>query len=155
MVAPPRLIRDAVLADLDELGDLCLRSKAHWGYDADFMAACRDELTLKPDDLARSRVALLAQGGRLLAVVQLTLGHGPAAELEKLFVAPEAIGCGAGRDVLGWAADRAREAGAERLECDADPHAEGFYLRAGAVRVGMVPSGSWPGRMLPRMMLRL
>jgi len=32
---------------------------------------------------------------------------------------------------------------------DADPNAEGFYLKMGAERVGESPSGSIPGRMLP------
>jgi len=34
---------------------------------------------------------------------------------------------------------------------DADPDAEPFYLHHGARRIGEVPSGSIPGRMLPRL----
>jgi SAM-dependent methyltransferase len=40
-----------------------------------------------------------------------------------------------------------------RLTIDADPHAEAFYVAMGAARVGESPSGSIPGRMLPRLEL--
>lgn len=149
-----RGIRAAGLADLPALSDLCLSSKAHWGYDADFMDACRDELTLCPADLARARVVLLEEGDLPIGVAQLTL-QGDAAELQKLFILPLAIGQGAGRALLDWAIRTARGSGAARLECDADPFAEGFYLRAGFRRAGIVPSATWPGRMLPRMALVL
>lgn len=43
----------------------------------------------------------------------------------------------------------ARALGLSSLLIDADPNAEGFYLRMGAERVGEVPSGSISGRMLP------
>ena len=39
-------LRDARQDELQSLTELCLRSKAVWGYDAAFMAACRIELTL-------------------------------------------------------------------------------------------------------------
>jgi hypothetical protein len=34
---------------------------------------------------------------------------------------------------------------------DADPYAAAFYRRCGAIDVGLVPSGSIPGRFLPRL----
>lgn len=46
---------------------------------------------------------------------------------------------------------RAAAAGMAALSVDADPHAEGFYLRMGAVRRGEAPSRSVPGRTLPLM----
>ena len=41
-------LRPARIEDLEALSALCLRSKAHWGYDAAFMAAWGQELTLTP-----------------------------------------------------------------------------------------------------------
>ena len=38
------MIREATEADLPALTALCLAAKAHWGYDAAFMAACEQEL---------------------------------------------------------------------------------------------------------------
>jgi hypothetical protein len=41
------------------------------------------------------------------------------------------------------------------LLIDADPFAESFYLALGCERIGEAPSGSIPGRMLPRLRLFL
>lgn len=147
-------IRPARHEDLPDLTAICLRSKAHWGYDAAFMEACRDELTLRPEDLLQGQLMLCEEAEQPLAVAQM-MPQGEVAELVKLFVRPEAIGRGVGRELLVWAIGAAREAGAARLECDADPFAEGFYQQAGFRCVGEVPSGTWPGRMLPRMVLML
>jgi hypothetical protein len=38
---------------------------------------------------------------------------------------------------------------------EADPDAVGFYRRLGAVDYGTAPSGSIPGRLIPRLKLRL
>jgi len=51
------------------------------------------------------------------------------------------------------ARDHARCLGYELLTIDADPYAEAFYVHGGAVRSGETPSGSIPGRMLPRLEL--
>ena len=40
------MIRDASPGDCEALSALAFSSKAHWGYDDAFMAACRDELTV-------------------------------------------------------------------------------------------------------------
>src|SRR5918995_3597055 len=49
-------IRRARPAEAAVLSALALRSKAHWGYHADFLAACQDDLTLTADDIATSTV---------------------------------------------------------------------------------------------------
>ena len=147
-------LRPAVLADLDRLSDLCLRSKAVWGYDAAFMAACRAELTLQPIDLERTELQIAELGAMLLGVAQIGVcaqeGH-----LQKLFVEPGHLRSGVGRRLLVWAMTRARELGARRLVVEADPGAETFYRRYGAQVAGQAPSGSIPGRFLPRLVFDL
>ena len=49
-------IRRALPTEAAVLSSLALRSKSHWGYDVDFLAACRDDLTLSADDIATSVV---------------------------------------------------------------------------------------------------
>ena len=137
------------------LTDLCLRSKAVWGYDAEFMQACRAELTIRPADLAPDtfRVATTIDDA-IVGVVQIVLA-GDDAELAKLFVAPGTIGTGIGKALFTWAANEARNRGAMRLWIEADPGAAPFYRRMGATDAGVVPSGSIPGRCLPRLKLEL
>jgi GNAT superfamily N-acetyltransferase len=130
------------------LGDLALRSKAHWGYDREFLEACRTELMFAPTDVVLRRIHVAERAGRILGFYSLD-GDAPNGEIGNLWVTPEAIGTGLGRKLWDHAIERASSAGFAVLRIDADPFAEGFYLAMGAVRVGEAPSGSIPGRVLP------
>jgi GNAT superfamily N-acetyltransferase len=147
----PRL-RAACPAEAAALTGLALGSKASWGYDDAFMAACRDELTLSEDrvEAARTVVAEEPGSGRVAGFVTLE-GEPPHGEIGMLFVARDAMGRGVGRLLYGHALREAARLGFTRLGIDADPNAEPFYRAMGAVTVGRVPSGSVPGRTLPRM----
>lgn len=136
------------------LTELCLRSKAVWGYDDAFMEACRKELTLTPAAILASQVQVAELDGRLAGMAEVKSG-GDAAQLEKLFVEPDLLRTGTGRKLLDWASTTARMAGATALVIEADPGAAGFYRRMGAVDDGLVPSGSIPGRHIPRLQLPL
>jgi GNAT superfamily N-acetyltransferase len=134
---------------------LALRSKAYWGYDEAFMAACREELTVHEEDVVRRRAVVAEDGGgRVLGFATLE-GWPPHGVLGMLFVDPEAIGRGVGRLLFGEVARTARRLGFTRLSIDADPNAEPFYRAMGAATVGRVLSGSIPGRTLPQMTLDL
>src|SRR5690349_17541085 len=139
-------IRPARVEEASSLTELAMRSKAHWGYDDAFMAACRDELTIRPSFIDRVDVAEL--DGDVVGMVRLE-----PETLEDLFVEPAAIGTGVGQALFRHAVRRAAAEGMGRLRIDADPNAEGFYLAMGAVRVGESPSGSIPGRVLPKLEL--
>jgi GNAT superfamily N-acetyltransferase len=97
----------------------CLRSKAVWGYSGDFMRACRNELSLTPDDIRASHVQVAESKDQILGVAQLTVKES-LAELDKLFVEPAVLRSGAGRMLFEWARLTAREAGATVLRIDAD-----------------------------------
>jgi GNAT superfamily N-acetyltransferase len=146
------ILRPAVPAEAEALSRLAVRSKGHWGYDDEFLAACRPELTLAPEQCDGEHVVVAEDATGLLGFYRLA-GGPPVAELADLFVDPDAIGSGVGAALLADAVDRARADGISRLLIDADPHAEGFYARMGARRVGTVASGSIAGRELPRLEL--
>jgi GNAT superfamily N-acetyltransferase len=151
----PPLVRPAQPREAAVISDLALRSKGHWGYDAAFLEACRDELAVSPAWCAAGTVLVAEDDdtpGALLGFVALT-GEPPEGELAHLFVEPAAMGRGVGGLLTSAALELATSLGMTRLTLDADPHAEAFYLRMGAVRVGESPSGSIPGRVLPRMVL--
>jgi GNAT superfamily N-acetyltransferase len=135
------------------LTELCLRSKAVWGYDEAFMRACREELTLTDATMQTSQLQVAEIDGLVVGIAQVTV-KGGLAELDKLFVEPSQLRCGVGRALFDWAKNTAREAGAVMLVIEADPGARGFYRRMGAVDSGTVPSTSIPGRLLPRFTLR-
>ena len=142
------VFRSALTEDADALGGLALRSKAHWGYDKEFLDRVRDELAFSPASMAGRHITLATADGRMVGFYSLD-GDPPAGELGNLWLDPTSIGTGLGRRLWRHAIDAARRAGFTSLRIEADPHAEGFYLAMGAVRIGGTPSGSIPGRILP------
>ena len=146
-MTPGIALRPARPGEKPALDALCFRAKAHWGYDADFMARSRDALRV-PDTAIRAGLAFVAaDADRPLGVAALTIETPDIALLDLLFVEPAMIGIGAALFEL--AAATARAVGAIRLDIHADPFAAGFYDRMGARRIGDVPSGVIPGRLLP------
>lgn len=151
-------IRPARPGEEVALSALCLRSKAHWGYDADFMRQCVEALAVTPEMVADEAVLVAERDGRLLGIVcaePLEGGGRGEWDLALCFVEPEAMGQGIGKALfaaqLAWLAERE----ARRLSILADPGAEPFYRRMGAVRIGDAPSDAIPGRRLPLLELRL
>ena len=150
----PLTIRAPTIGELSDLSDLCFRSKAAWGYDEEFMDACRGELSFEPRDLELTPIAVAEHDGKPIGVAQVKVVDDEA-DLLKLFVEPSALRSGIGKALLVWATDVAKELGAKRLVIDADPDAAPFYRRMGAYDVGQAPSGSVPGRMLPKLEMNL
>ena len=148
-------IRRARRAEAGALSALALRSKAHWGYDADFLAACRDELTITAEDIATSTVYVLDGDISPLGFYRLLLQDDGVAKLDALFVEPTAMGQGVGGRLWQHAVTTARKLGCSELVWQSDPEAEGFYLAMGAQRAGESESTVFPGRMLPLMRFRL
>ncbi|WP_412541010.1 GNAT family N-acetyltransferase [Longispora sp. K20-0274] len=148
------ILRPARSDEAQLLTDLALRSKAHWGYDNAFLELARVELTLAADEIVPRRATVADEDGRILGFSTLE-GAPPEAELGFLFIDPAAIGQGVGRVLWALAVATARGLGFARIVLDADPNAEGFYAAMGAVRISAVPSGSVPGRVLPRMAFEL
>lgn len=144
----PMRIRAGEAAEAAALTELALRSKGHWEYDAEFLAACREELTVRPADVVARRTAVAEEDGRILGFTTLD-GEPPKGALGMMFVEPDTIGRGVGRRLFAHTMDEARRLGFTRLTIDADPNAEPFYRAMGAIRIGATPSGSIPGRELP------
>lgn len=151
---PMPRIRRARPSEADELSAVARRSKAHWGYDAEFMERARPELSIGADAIAEHDVWVLEDGtGEVVGWHRVILGE--PAILEDLWLEPSEIGAGHGRRLWEHAASVARGNGASVMELDADPHVVGFYERMGARVVGETPSRIAPGRTLPRMRITL
>lgn len=143
------ILRAPEPSEAPALTGLVMRSKASHGYDADFMAKCRDALTVRPHTWGLPQ---LAEDGALLGYVEL---HTDTATINHLFVTPEAQGKGFGRALFTWACDTARSTGLTRLTLEADPFAEAFYAKLGARTYAQQPSTLFPGRSLPLMEIHL
>lgn len=144
------VIRRAVSGEGVELSALAMRSKAYWRYDAAFLEACRAALTISEKYIAENEVFVIMQSSTIVGFCALII-DGNSAELDNLFVDPPFIGTGCGRLLWDKAVEMAKKMGIRVLTIDADPFAEDFYRKMGAVKVGESESTVVPGRMLPRM----
>jgi GNAT superfamily N-acetyltransferase len=142
-------VRNAKPGESESLTALCVRSKAHWGYDAEFMRLCTAALKVSEASIAAGRVLVATDAaGRTIGTVSVA-EDGDLAELALMFVDPPAMGGGTGRTLFEEAVSLARRLGYRRMTILADPNAAPFYERMGACFVRNAPSDAIPGRSLP------
>ncbi len=145
----------ACVDDAQAITDLAFRSKAYWGYTADFMAAVRAQLAVSPQYIQTCPVFVAKNGPHLVGFYSLRALSREDIELDFLFVEPDAIGTGVGKRLFGHAVTQARELGYQRMVIEADPFAEGFYTAMGAVRIGERRSTVLADRVLPLLSVAL
>jgi GNAT superfamily N-acetyltransferase len=157
---PRTTIRVARQGEATLLSGIAYRSKAHWGYSDEFLAAARADLTFTEAELAADIVYVLEvyvveqdveQDGFVMGFYKLREVTPDRVELVDLFMEPSSIGQGWGRLLWEHAVATATSLGYVQMTWESDPNAEGFYLHMGAERVGAVESSIQPGRFMPRM----
>ncbi|MGH7893687.1 MAG: GNAT family N-acetyltransferase [Candidatus Binatia bacterium] len=147
------VIRRALPRDAPALTRVAHAAKRHRRYPEPWIARWREALTLTTDSIERSPVYCAVEGARIVGFYALS-GRGAERELEHMWIVPERIGAGLGRQLLAHARATAHADGARTIRIAADPYAVGFYLNAGARLVGEVASTP-RGRMLPLPLLLL
>jgi len=133
---PPLLFRRAEAADAPRLTAIALAGKQHWGYPDDWLAEWRPDLTITAGYLASQPVRVAELAGKVIGFAGLSMLEGRR-HLEHLWLQPGLIGRGYGRALFQEAVRAARAVGDTELRIKADPNAEPFYLKMGAVRVGL------------------
>ncbi len=128
---------------------IAFAAKRHWGYPERWIEHWTDGLTVAPEFVRNNEVYAAVEDERAVGFYAL-VGEAPEVELEHLWVLPESMGAGVGRALFDHALKTAAAAGAAAVKIEADPHAEGFYKRMGARRVGEeVYELDGRGRVLP------
>ena len=150
-------IRDAKPREAMEISALAMRSKSWWGYPKEFMEACREELTVSPEDINSDDLHYVVAEYELklsgyYAIEKCTEQE---YELEALFVEPACIGMGIGKALMAHAKSMVTALGGKTLTIQGDPNAEKFYRAAGGRKVGTRESASIPGRNLPLFVIEL
>lgn len=147
------VIRRADPADAPALTRVAHLAKRHWGYADELMALWARDLTPTPA-FVEAHPVYCGLAGTEIAGFHALSRDGATFELEHMWVRPAHMGAGVGARLFHHAVALARRLGGASLEIVSDPHAEGFYLRMGAGRVGVVASTP-PGRELPLLVLDL
>ena len=126
----PLCIRLARIEEASALLELCVRSKAAWGYDEDFMGLVRLAFEGMQEQIATGNVwAATDADGEVVGMVALGPGEpSDTLDLDKLFVEPRRIRTGVGRALLTRAIIEARLRGAPAAD---DPRRS---LRRGFLR---------------------
>jgi len=130
-------IRPARPEDRDTLGELKLRSSLAWGDHVEELLAMPEARAVPAAHLPHIAVAELA--GQIVGFVTVLPGDDVArAELEDLFIAPEAWRKGIGSRLVTEAERRAIALGAGTLEVVAGERARPFYEASGFRFAGII-----------------
>jgi len=140
-------IRRARRGDADDLTKIARAAKRFWGYPESLLRLWQRDLTVTPGFIDRHPVYCTARHGKVVGFYAIS-GTGRVRELEHMWVHPRRIGAGVGRALFAHLVRHLQAMRVTRIDVASDPHAEGFYRRMGARRVGTVPSTP-QGRTLP------
>jgi N-acetylglutamate synthase-like GNAT family acetyltransferase len=131
------MIRRATTDDTATLTNIAHDAKRYWGYPEHWIKHWQDELTISNDFVSENEVYLLASKDEVRGFYALVVRN-DRAELEHLWVAPQHIGTGVGKELFIHAMQRAAGRNVSEVQISADPNAEGFYKKMGAHRIGDV-----------------
>jgi GNAT superfamily N-acetyltransferase len=130
-------LRPARLDETAALEALQLRASLAWGDHVEALTNNPDAIELPAEHVPHAFVAEDADGRALGFAVVLPRDDGDA-ELDGLFVEPDAWRRGIGARLVGEAARRARGTGARALHVIANERALGFYAACGFEATGQV-----------------
>ena len=139
------LIRTARVAEVAALEALQWRASLAWDDQRDVLLANPDAIVLPPAHVAHGHVRLAERDGRVAGFSVLLPGTIGLAELDGLFVEPDAWRGGIGRALVRQAATDAVALGARGVSVVGNPRAEAFYRACGFVGMGVTQTRFGPG----------
>jgi GNAT superfamily N-acetyltransferase len=144
-------IRPALAEEAGRLSDIAQKAKRHWGYPEHWIEHWRDDLTISAEYIAANHVFIAEKDEEILGFYALVV-RADKAELDHMWVAPEHIGSGVGKELFLHAMQDASRRKVSQIEILSDPNAEGFYRKMGAYRIGeQVSEIDGQPRSLPRL----
>ena len=148
-------IRRVIPEEADVLSEVAFSAKAHWGYPKRWMEIWKSQLTFSPQYFEQNESWVAATNDKPIAFFTLQEKAGNA-WIEDLWVSPDFIGKGVGKQLFLHAVQLSRQRGYQRLQLEADPNAVGFYEKMGMLQIGERRSEvENEPRILPIMEMRL
>ena len=144
-------IRSASPEDGPTLTTIALDAKRYWGYPENWIKHWESDLTISPDFIRDNHVYVAEEDGEIRGFYALSVVDDKA-ELEHMWVTPDRIGTGVGKDLFLDAMERAAALNVGSVEILADPNAAGFYKHMGATQIGEKDASlDGQSRTLPRL----
>jgi ribosomal protein S18 acetylase RimI-like enzyme len=139
----------------NQLTQIALAAKAHWGYPRRWMEIWAPQLTFGPQYFVEKEGWVAVSNESPIGFYTVE-EKDSVAWLENLWVLPEYIGKGIGKALFLHAVELSRQRGYTVLQLEADPNARGFYEKMGMRKIGERTSRvDGEPRVLPIMELRL
>lgn len=128
-------IRRALPEEAGALSQIAFAAKAYWGYPTRWMESWQPQLTFSPEYFEQNEgwVAVMKEAPIAFYTLQEKAGN---AWIENLWVSPDFIGQGIGKELFLHAVELARQRGYKTLQLEADPNAVGFYRKMGMYQIG-------------------
>jgi len=128
-------IRRVDPAEASVLTKIAKSAKRHWGYPEHWLAIWDPQLTFSPEYFVENESWVAIDGERPIAFYTLLDKDGNA-WIENLWVRPEYIGKGIGKQLFLHALKLTHQRGYKFLRLEADPNAQGFYEKMGMHKIG-------------------
>lgn len=142
------MILSADISDKNILTEIALLSKAYWGYSSNLLKSWQDDLTVTSEMISTMNVFKFVVDKKIAGFYILNQPKNTSIELEFLFVNPNFIGKGIGKQLLTHAIEFAQKLNCKSVQVLSDPNAEKFYQYFGFNTINKKES-SVKGRFLP------
>ena len=148
-------IRHAHPTEAAGLTEIAVAAKRYWHYPEALMQLWLDSLQVTPARIAQQAIYVAILADQVIGFYALIPTPDPQVyELDDLWIRPDYIGQGIGKQLFAHAIALARAQGGTTLQLVAEPNALGFYHKMGMTKVGERPSQP-VGRVLAVMRLQL
>jgi predicted N-acetyltransferase YhbS len=149
-------IRHASPEDAELLTQITIASKRHWNYPEKWMQLWIPVLTISPTYISANEVWTAVIDNKFVAYYSLKK-DAEGLWLDNLWVLPEYIGQGIGRQLFQHALEKSHLYGVSLLKIESDPNAQTFYEKMGAQKIGENHHPEMDGqqRILPVMQINI
>lgn len=130
------MIREATVGDLPALRAIFREASLSNDADREVLLEHPEVLEYGDEHVRAGRTRVATHNGTAVGFATVVYGDGRA-ELEDLFVAPDAMRAGVGRALVGDLVAEARARGMTRVEVTANEAARPFYEAVGFVDIGV------------------
>ena len=127
-------IRPANPDDAEKLTQIAIAAKRHWGYPERWIEIWAPQLTFDARYFETNESWVAIDNENPIAFYTMIDQDG-VAWMDNLWVVPEFIGKGVGKQLFLHALDLARQRGYKTLQLEADPNAAGFYEKMGMHKI--------------------
>src|SRR5678815_2639968 len=124
------MIRRALPEEASTLTTIALEAKRYWGYPEHWIKHWESDLTISPEFIRANHVYVAEADGKIRGFYALCVA-GDKADLEHMWVTPEMIGTGIGKELFLDAMERAAKLKVKAVEISSDADAAGIYKRMG------------------------